>query len=95
MYILFRFYNLKNRRIRVGAVNRNTGGFAIEIFSALNHPAFNPLKNNDADISLIRLTQGLALSSTIQTVQIAPQNYYLPDYVPVIYAGWGATSVSK
>lgn len=88
-------FNVNSRRIRVGTTYRNEGGIIIAVASRLNHPTYlSPARGLDGDISLVRLANPLTFSASVQAVPIPPQDYELPDGLPVVHAGWGDTVVS-
>ncbi|KAJ0172392.1 hypothetical protein K1T71_012365 [Dendrolimus kikuchii] len=84
-------YSPSNRRIRAGSTNRNTGGVLAYVTREYNHPTYGQ-NGFDGDISVILLTTALTYNPVIQPGTIIAQNTQLPDNVPVVHAGWGATS---
>lgn len=46
----------------------------------------------DGDISVIHLSSALVYSDRIQQVPLVPQGFELPDNLPVVHSGWGATT---
>ncbi|KAJ8711584.1 hypothetical protein PYW08_008538 [Mythimna loreyi] len=85
------FFNIRNRRIRAGTDRRGTGGVIIEITRRVNHPTYGR-SGMDGDVSVIQLTTPLVYSDQIQPVFIPPQDFALPNGLPVVHAGWGTTS---
>nr|XP_034836193.1 trypsin, alkaline B-like [Maniola hyperantus] len=79
------------RRIRAGATYRNFGGTIAYLEEAYNHPLYGS-NGFEGDISLVRLSNPLVYSPVIQQTAIPPQDSFIPDNLPVIHAGWGATS---
>ncbi|CAH2242917.1 jg14486 [Pararge aegeria aegeria] len=84
-------FDPKLRRIRAGATFRNHGGMVVYVEHAYNHPSYGA-NGFDGDISLIKLLSALVYSPAVQRTSIAPQDTVIPDNLPVIHAGWGATS---
>ncbi|KAJ8709007.1 hypothetical protein PYW07_008833 [Mythimna separata] len=85
------FFNINNRRIRAGTGNRNTGGVVISLTRRVNHPSYGR-SGMDGDISVLQLSSALVYSNQIQPISIPPQDFDLPNGLPVIHAGWGTTS---
>nr|ALE15213.1 trypsin-like serine protease precursor [Diatraea saccharalis] len=87
------FYQAENRRIRAGTTFRNTGGSVINVVREFNHPSYGtPGMGNDGDITVVRLASNIIYNPVIQQGSIPPQDYQVPDNMPVIHAGWGAIS---
>ncbi|XP_045778930.1 trypsin, alkaline C-like [Maniola jurtina] len=86
-------YEPRFRRIRAGATFRNVGGTLVYVANTYNHPSYGQdiLKGYEGDISLVRLTNPLVYSPVIQQTSIPPQDSIIPDNLPVVHAGWGAT----
>ncbi|XP_059058741.1 trypsin, alkaline C-like [Achroia grisella] len=84
-------FNVNNRRIRAGTTDRNSGGIIVYVEEAINHPSYSAL-TLDGDISVVRLSDRLTFSNTIQPIPIVVQDFVLPDNLAVVHAGWGATS---
>ncbi|XP_052753971.1 trypsin, alkaline C-like isoform X2 [Galleria mellonella] len=85
------FFDVNSRRIRAGTTNRNSGGVIVYVEAAINHPSYSSI-TLDGDISVVRLADRLTFSNVIQPVAIVIQSFELPDNLPVVHAGWGATS---
>ncbi|XP_026736001.1 trypsin, alkaline C-like [Trichoplusia ni] len=85
------FYDPERRRIRAGTSNRNTGGILTYVEVAFNHPSYGA-NGLDGDVSVVRLTEPLVYSPVIQQATIISQGGSIPDYMPVIHAGWGTTA---
>ncbi|XP_045778931.1 trypsin, alkaline C-like [Maniola jurtina] len=79
------------RRIRAGATYRNFGGSLAYVQDVYNHPSYGT-NGFEGDISVIRLANPLVYSPVVQQTSIPPQDSIIPDNLPVIHAGWGATS---
>ncbi|XP_049693478.1 trypsin, alkaline C [Helicoverpa armigera] len=88
------FYEPKNRRIRAGSSERNTGGVVIQVDVEINHPTYG-VNDMDGDISIVRLLGSLEYSPVIQQGPIIPADFNLPDGLPVVLAGWGATELGS
>ncbi|KAF9788981.1 hypothetical protein SFRURICE_019002 [Spodoptera frugiperda] len=86
--------NTRNRRIRAGTSNRASGGVVVSINRIVNHPTYGS-NQMDGDISVIQLASALVYNDRIQQVPIVPQGFELPDNLPVVHSGWGATSVTR
>ncbi|XP_075984826.1 trypsin, alkaline C-like [Anticarsia gemmatalis] len=83
----------RNRRIRAGTTRRGSGGTVLTISQVLNHPSYGTLGQGlDGDISLVQLSSNLVYSNVIAQIAITSQGFELPDNLPVVHAGWGATS---
>ncbi|XP_037303384.1 trypsin, alkaline C-like [Manduca sexta] len=84
------FYDRSRRRIRGGATFRNTGGEVIGIVREFNHPDYDIIPS-DADITVVRLSAPIIYNPVMQQGMIVPQGFEIPDNMPVVHAGWGAT----
>ncbi|XP_052744232.1 trypsin, alkaline C-like [Bicyclus anynana] len=84
-------FDPKLRRVRAGATFRNYGGVVAYVQKAYNHHTFG-LNGYDGDISVVKLKDRLVYSPAIQRTAIPPQGTVIPDHLPVVQAGWGATS---
>ncbi|CAK1545772.1 unnamed protein product [Leptosia nina] len=80
------------RRIRAGTTIKNTGGSVHYVDYAINHPEYTVATRYDGDINVVRLLTPLVYTPVIQKATIVPQDYILPDNVPVVHAGWGHTT---
>ncbi|KPJ14945.1 Trypsin, alkaline C [Papilio machaon] len=85
-------YEPSRRRIRAGTADRNFGGSIVYVEREFNHPSYGQL-GMDGDICVVRLSTALVYSPVIQQGTIIAQGTQVPDNVPVVHAGWGATSV--
>ncbi|CAG4990712.1 unnamed protein product [Parnassius apollo] len=79
------------RRIRAGSTDSNSGGVLAYVERAFNHDSYGQL-GNDGDISVILLQSALTYTPVIQQGAIIAQGTVIPDNLPVVHAGWGATS---
>ncbi|XP_013186269.1 trypsin, alkaline C [Amyelois transitella] len=84
-------YEPSRRRIRAGATFRNTGGILALVEREFNHPTYG-LNAMDGDVAVVRLSEPLVYSPVVQQATIVAQDTVLPDNLPVVHAGWGATS---
>ncbi|CAK1593651.1 unnamed protein product [Parnassius mnemosyne] len=84
-------YTARWRRIRAGSTDRNLGGVLAYVVLRYNHPNYGKL-GLDSDISMVRLQTPLIYTPVIQQGTIIAQGAVIPDNVPVVHAGWGATS---
>ncbi|XP_063832275.1 trypsin, alkaline B-like [Ostrinia nubilalis] len=93
------FYAPEYRRIRAGATYRNAGGVLVNVERAYTHPSFDlyqagEARTPDGDIAVVKLSDVLYLSPTIQQSLIIYQDAVFPENVPVVQAGWGRMSES-
>lgn len=90
-----RLYLPSRRRVRAGTTYRNTGGQVINVDREFNHPSYQAVQGRglDGDITVVRLTSPLIYNPVVQQGTIAAHGTVMPDGVPVIHAGWGATQV--
>ncbi|XP_023934507.2 trypsin, alkaline C-like [Bicyclus anynana] len=79
------------RRIRAGTTYRNYGGDISYVKYSINHPDYNVASRYDSDISIVRLANPLIYSPFIQRGTIVAHGSVIPDNLPVVHAGWGAT----
>ncbi|CAK1593652.1 unnamed protein product [Parnassius mnemosyne] len=79
------------RRIRAGSTDRNLGGVLAYVLLRNNHPNYRKL-GQDSDLSVVMLQTPLIYTPVIQQGKIIAQDAVVPDNVPVVHAGWGATS---
>ncbi|CAG4990718.1 unnamed protein product [Parnassius apollo] len=84
-------YSPAYRRIRAGTTDRNIGGVVVYVERSYNHPSYGQL-GNDGDISVILLQSALTYTPVVQQGTIIAPGGIVPDNVPVVHAGWGATS---
>ncbi|XP_045538035.1 trypsin, alkaline C-like [Papilio machaon] len=84
-------YEPSRRRIRAGTADRNFGGSIVYVEREFNHPSYGQL-GLDGDICVVRLLTALVFSPVIQQGTIVAQGTQVPDNMPVVHAGWGATS---
>ncbi|CAH2054928.1 unnamed protein product, partial [Iphiclides podalirius] len=84
-------YQPSNRRIRAGTTDRNTGGEVVYVEREFNHPSYGEL-GLDGDITVVQLASPLTYSPVIKQGRIISQGFAVPDNMPVVHAGWGATS---
>ncbi|KPJ03461.1 PREDICTED: trypsin, alkaline C-like [Papilio xuthus] len=84
-------YEPTRRRIRAGTADRNFGGSIVYVEREFNHPSYG-LLGMDGDISVVRLLTALVYSPVVQQGTIVAPDTQVPDNVPVVHAGWGATS---
>ncbi|KAL4717054.1 hypothetical protein ACJJTC_016941 [Scirpophaga incertulas] len=84
-------YRPELRRFRAGTTFRNTGGSLYEVDQVFNHESYGLLAN-DGDITVIRTSTAIEYNDIVKPAQIVSQGFQLPDNLPVIHAGWGATS---
>ncbi|CAD0204665.1 unnamed protein product [Chrysodeixis includens] len=83
-------YEPERRRIRAGTTIRNTGGVIRYVVVAYNHPTYS-ISPKDGDISVVLLNEPLVYSPVIQQATILAQGATIPDNMPVVHVGWGAT----
>lgn len=97
MYLLpfCRTYDPSRRRIRAGTTYRNTGGQVVNVAQEFNHPSYreDPDRGLDGDITVVQLAEPLVYNPVVQQATIVAPNTEIPDGIPVIHAGWGATQV--
>nr|AAF24228.1 trypsin-like PiT2c precursor [Plodia interpunctella] len=84
-------YDASRRRVRAGSTFRNTGGILALVEREFNHPSYGSL-GLDGDVSVVRLSEPLVYSPVVQQATIVAQDTVIPDNLPVVHAGWGATS---
>ncbi|XP_075984810.1 trypsin, alkaline C-like [Anticarsia gemmatalis] len=84
-------YDPSRRRIRAGATYRNTGGILVYVEREYNHPTYGSL-GNDGDITVVRLRDNLVYSPVVAQGTFIYQGAVFYDGLPVIHAGWGATT---
>ncbi|KAG6446132.1 trypsin, alkaline C-like [Manduca sexta] len=86
-----RTYDPSLRRIRAGTSYRNTGGIISYVLREHNHPTYGK-RGFDGDITVVRLINALVYSPVVQRGTIIYQDGVIPDYMPVVHAGWGRTT---
>lgn len=77
----------------VGTLRRLSGGVVVELDTITPHENYNPRKFRN-DISLLRTTEEIVFSDTVQPIALPVQNLPEEGKAEVLLSGWGRTSVS-
>jgi hypothetical protein len=78
-------------RVRIGTVNRNSGGQRFDVAQVVRHPGYNPA-TMDNDIALLRLTASTgSLAKVDLATDLAEDTIASPGTLATV-SGWGALS---
>nr|CAD7405787.1 unnamed protein product [Timema cristinae] len=80
--------------VLLGTTYLTQGGITIGVSTFIIHANFNPEDAYKNDIAVIKLSQSLTLSSTIQPVTLPSQSQYTPAGLTATLIGWGLLYVS-
>lgn len=72
-----------------GTTTLNSGGTAYYVSRIVNHPQYNP-QTTANDISLVRTSSTIALSSNVNTIPISSGN--IGSGYTAVLSGWGSTA---
>nr|CAD7204721.1 unnamed protein product [Timema douglasi] len=88
--------NMKAAELSVllGTTYLTQGGVTISVSTFIVHASFSPEDAYKNDIAVIKLSQSLTLSSTIQPVSLPSQSQYTPSGLTATLIGWGLLYVS-
>lgn len=73
---------------------RNVGGVISNVEREFNHHDYGT-RGNDGDITVVIIETPLVWTPVVQAALIVAQGSAIPDNLPVVHAGWGATTVSR
>ncbi|GJQ84302.1 hypothetical protein Trydic_g5240 [Trypoxylus dichotomus] len=74
--------------ILAGTANRLSGGVEVQVGTIFQHPSYDDWYI-DYDISVLLLSNALALGTTIQPIPLPVQSQPIPGGAPSLVSGWG------
>lgn len=92
---VFFVYSSRQLAVRAGTSIRGTGGQVAQVAEVCSHPKYNPSNSWDYDISVLKLSKSLELGSSVQTIQLVPQEEEVETGTLGTVSGWGRTSTSS
>lgn len=94
MYIIFRYVSQpSNIRVTVGTSFRISGGKSYDVSVVYVHEGFS-ITTLEHDIALLGTAKTIEFSQYVAPIEIASQNFVLPDGTGAVVSGFGTTSVS-
>lgn len=75
-------------QIRAGSDLKSQGGQIVNVTKIFIHPEYQQSGYYN-DIAVMRLETKLQFGSKVQSVQLAPRGYKVPDNAPLLVSGWG------
>ncbi|KAF2891145.1 hypothetical protein ILUMI_15028 [Ignelater luminosus] len=78
--------------IRAGTSIRGSGGQVAKVAEICEHPKYNPSNYWDYDFSVLKLDRSFELGSTVNIIQLVPQEEEVETGTLGTVSGWGLTT---